>query len=110
MGFLNKLFGKTSASTSTGGGRMSMMALTVQQNHKLSSRRCGLDGQTFPCPSITHTVITGDINRFALDVGGYCPSCRDFRCHDHVEFKEMESMTFGIHCLSCGTRVTGVAS
>ena len=109
MGFLSKLFGKTPTRPSVGGsGKISMFAMTMQQNHGMSSQRCGVDGSTFPCPAITHTIITADIDRFALDVGGYCPSCREFRCHNHCEFKALDNMAYGIFCTQCGTRVNGV--
>ncbi len=108
MGILNKLFGKSGSKSSSSGGRISMAAMTLQQNHKVTPQSCGVDGRTFPCPTITHTVITADINRFGLDVGGYCSSCRDFRCQNHCEFKEMEKMAFGIFCSICGNRVTGI--
>ncbi|HEV8600552.1 MAG TPA: hypothetical protein VGQ69_14425 [Gemmatimonadales bacterium] len=108
MGFMSKLFGKK-ATRSSGSGKLSMFALTIQQNYKVSPQRCGSDGQTFPCPSITHTVVTTNIDGFALDVGGYCPSCREFRCPEHVEFREIDKAAYGIHCTGCGTRVTGVA-
>lgn len=107
MGFMSKLFGKKQSGK--GSGKISMFAMTLQQKYQISPRRCGLDGQTFPCPSVTHTVVTGDIDGFQLDVGGYCPSCRDFRCHEHVEFKVLEGVAYGIFCTTCGTRVTGVA-
>jgi hypothetical protein len=111
MGFLGKIFGKSSSSGSkSAGGRISMAAMTLQQNYKVSAQRCGIDGKTFPCPSVTHTIISGDINGFALDVGGYCGSCRAFRCHDHVEFKPLEPMAYGIFCTVCGSRVSGVGA
>ena len=111
MGFLSKLFGKTPARPSVGGsGKISMYAMTLQQKYEVSSRRCGVDGRTFPCPSITHTIITANIDGFALDVGGYCPNCRDFRCHNHVEFKAVDNLAYGIFCTECGTRVSGVGS
>ena len=118
MGFLGKLFGKSSSGAKASGGRISLAAMTIQQQHKVSAHRCGVDNRTFPCPSITHTIITADINRFALDVGGYCGSCREFRCHEHVEFKhvvgelpagnQLDAMAYGIFCTVCGNRVSGV--
>ncbi len=108
MGILGKLFGKSSSGSKARGGRISLAAMTIQQKYKVSAQRCGLDGRTFPCPSITHTIITGDIDGFALDVGGYCGSCREFRCHDHVEFRQLEPMAYGIFCRTCGNRVAGV--
>jgi hypothetical protein len=109
MGFLGKLFGKSSSTSSSSGGRISMAAMTLQQQHKVSPQRCGVDRSTFPCPSITHTIITADINGFALDIGGYCSSCRDFRCHKHCEFKQLEPMAYGIFCTVCGNRISGAA-
>ena len=108
MGILGKLFGKSSSPSRSSGGKISMAAMTIQQNYKVSAQRCGVDGRTFPCPSITHTIITGNIDGFTLDVGGYCGSCRQFRCHDHVEFKQLEPMAYGIFCTVCGNRVSGV--
>ena len=108
MGILNKLFGKTPARPPVS-GKMSLYGLTLQQKGNLSSRRCGIDGATFPCPSITLTVITTRIEDFALDVGGYCDNCKAFRCHNHLEF-QADGVGHTIICTHCRRQVRGVGS
>jgi hypothetical protein len=107
MGIFDKLFGKKPAPAGPG-GQISLMLVNLQQGREFKSQRCGSCGSTFACPGHTQTVITSDTSRFLLDIGGYCDTCREFRCPDHSQWLEVADMTHGIGCGRCGARLRGV--
>lgn len=103
MGFLSKLFGKSPAKPSSGGGRISVYAVVMQAGGTVATKRCDIDGRTFPCPARPPSIFTLDTSGWALDVGGYCPNCRGYRCEQHAKFGEAAE----IQCARCGTALTG---
>ena len=103
MGFLGKLFGKSDATPAGGGGKISVYAVCMQSGIATSSKKCDLDGRTFPCPANPPTIFTLDTSSWALDIGGYCPRCSGYRCERHAKFGEQAQ----ILCAKCGTELTG---
>jgi len=108
MGFLSKLFGRKPARPQVAGRGISLYQMSLQQQG-VSSKKCGVCGKSFACPSQGHTIMTANIDGFVLDVGGYCPKCKAFRCHDHVAFKSDTPMIYEVHCKVCGSAVKGVS-
>lgn len=106
MGLLDKLFGKKPAA-SGGGGRISLLALNLQQGQPTSTQKCGIDGRSFPCPKGPTKVITADTDRWAIDIGGYCDHCPGYRCHEHAKWVEVEPMTWMLGCARCGNPMRG---
>ncbi len=103
MGFLSKLFGGSTPSRPSVSGQISVYKVAMQQGG-VSSQRCGIDGRTFPSMKNRQTIMTASIGDWALDMGGYCSSCGDYRCHEHAEFKG-DGMTYAIVCARCGTEL-----
>ena len=70
--------------------------------------RCAKCGKSFSPPEQLMTIFTTDINRFSIGgVGGYCPSCRNYLCSDHLEFQQtdLSGMSWAIGCKQCRTQI-----
>ena len=50
----------------------------------LATRQCGICGRGFPAWGAEITVTTPKPENWTLDVGGYCRTCRAYRCPDHA--------------------------
>lgn len=95
----------------------SIAALLAQQNSPLAPERCGACGTTFMNPQWMFTLITKQPSEFSLDVGGYCPQCSAFRCHQHTRLRNvvrpnvplpdesLKAIMWGMTCGSCGSNL-----
>jgi hypothetical protein len=74
-------------------GTDSLYALAVQQGG-VTSRKCGVKscGSTFPSSKAVIHVITSNPDRWKLDVSGYCPKCRMYRCPRHARLSSINTV------------------
>ena len=103
MGILGRLFGKSGGKPSGGSGKISVYGVMMQTGTKVATKRCDIDGRTFPCPANPPNIFTLNTDDWALDIGGYCPRCPGYRCQDHARFGDGARIV----CARCGTELTG---
>jgi hypothetical protein len=94
MGFLKNLFGGKKGGSGGGG----------------TPWKCGQCSATIQMPPRLMSIISTDINRFALGgLAGYCPSCNTYLCSKHLEFinpSNGEAGPWMVGCKRCRTAVT----
>lgn len=97
-GFFKRLFGSGTSSTSrlARGSQMSLYEVAMRST-EVSPQQCGACGVTFPNPKQVLSVIGGSAVTWKLDVGGYCPKCRMYRCPNHAKLAINEIATADAH-------------
>ncbi|HEX2120634.1 MAG TPA: hypothetical protein VHL59_03235 [Thermoanaerobaculia bacterium] len=74
--------------------------------------RCGECGKSVEPPEQLMTIMALDIDQWSLEgMSGYCPSCRQYLCSNHIEFLGERGQRTGqglfvISCKSDGTPLT----
>jgi hypothetical protein len=86
MGILNRFFG----SRDIGKKRTpteksySIASVLIQQNVKITPKPCQKCNSTYKHSEGIYVVMTSQIEKWVLDVGGFCPSCRRYICQHHL--------------------------
>lgn len=110
MGLLRSLFGrKEKVEARPDQMLVSKMVGQMEQN-EFTSRTCGYPGcgRTCMVPTVWMRLCTPNIEKFFLDVGGYCPGCRAYHCHRHLHFQPESKDGLDYHvatCRKCDSRV-----
>lgn len=111
MGFLGNLFGRKEKTEARPGQLLVSKALGNMEQNEFSSRTCQYAGCSRTCmvPSVRLRLHTSQIESWHLDVGGYCPGCREYHCHRHLHLwpdpREPKDPPYVITCHVCDSPV-----
>lgn len=114
-GFWKQWFGTGKVGApATGPGAVQSVYSAMIQSTEMSAKQCGVCGETFADPKDTLKLITASPGSWKLDVGGYCPKCRMYRCPKHAKFtsevaaekENVKLYALVITCSTCKTQLT----
>jgi hypothetical protein len=86
MGILNRFFGSRDIGNkrTTKEKSYSIANVLIQQNVKITPKSCQKCNSTYMHSEGLFVVMTSQIEKWVLDVGGFCPSCRRYICQHHI--------------------------
>jgi hypothetical protein len=120
--FFSRGRGQDRSRKSSTSGRISLLQQAKQSGFQIATKKCSKCGAAFP--SSRETMLIGippkgsplssqfyTLQDHVLDMGGYCPNCRMYRCPDHAKFVvsgestgEPFSLTHWVlGCSACGS-------